>query len=66
MSFHRAVLPFSLAIALRVEGIRELLFDAQEVAQGGPKLEREYWAAVANNGVGQTVMSNYNIEDNFC
>ena len=48
-----------------MEGGKEPLFDAQELAQGKPELGREYGASVAENGVGQTVVSNYSIEDDF-
>ena len=42
VSFHCAVLLFSLAIGLRVEDNRESLFDSQKVAQEEPELRREY------------------------
>ena len=66
ISFHDPLLLLSLAVSLRLESGGEPPFDTQKVAQGGAKLRRKYWAAVADNRVGQTVMSNYNIEDNFC
>ena len=49
-----------------MKGNRELLFDIQKVAQGKLELGREYWAAIADNEVRQTVVSNYNIKDDFC
>ena len=64
--FYHTVLPLSLAVGLRLEGGREPPFDTQKVAQGGPELGREYWASVADNRLGETLVSNYNIEDNFC
>ena len=59
-------MPLSLAVSLRVKDGEEPLFDAQKVVQRRLKLGHKYLAAVANNGVEQTVVLNYNIEDNFC
>ena len=42
ISFHRAILPLSPAIGLRVEGGKEPPFDALEVVQGELKLRHEY------------------------
>ena len=65
VSFYHAILLLSLAVGPKMESGRELSFDAQELVQGRPELKHEYWAAVADNGVGQTVVSNYNIEEDF-
>ena len=66
MSFHHTILLLSLAIGLRVQGGKKLLFDAQKVVQGELELGYEYWSAVADNRVEQTVVSNLNIKDDFC
>ena len=58
-------MPLVLAFGLTVEGNRELLLDAQKVVRRGLELEYEYLAAIAENRVRQTVVSNYNIEDDF-
>ena len=66
VSSYCAILPLSLAVDLRVEDGREPPFDAQKVAQGRPKLNCEYWATVAVNKVGQTIVLNYKIKNYFC
>ena len=48
-----------------VEGGKEPLFDAQEVAQRRLELGYEYWATVADNGVRQTVVSDYGVGNDF-
>ena len=66
ISFYHTILLFGLAIGLKVEDSKEPLFDTQKVVQKWLELGHEYWATVNNNRVMQTMVLNYNIEDNFC
>ena len=65
MGLHSTVLPFCLAINLRIRSYKESPFNAKEVTKQWPELEGKKQASIKNNWIKKVMVSNYYVKDNF-
>ena len=63
--FHCTILTFGLAVSLRVKRGGKPSFDTEEVAEQWPEFWDEQWASIGHNWVGQAVVPNYHVENDF-
>ena len=59
------MLTFGLAVCLRMKGSWESSFDAKEVDERWPEFRDEQWAFIRHDWIGEAMVLNYHVQDDF-